>query len=421
MTPKPRELTVATHPPMVETRRSLPNPAKPKLVAQRRTPKQRIHPIPVVQRIRRSRQRLAALSPRPRLLQSQFRLPSHRPPFQPRLHRRVARRRLWQSPPRPSPAVGDQRIAISARAICQPHLPMPRPRHLDWAPLRVRQRVQASLRWAMRVARMLCPSRSLWPQVICPQQSSNRRPLPLRQARQKRVSSRPARRDRAPVQKQRQRIFAPMNSGASLQSTDKTASTQRQATDLKPSADGAVVAAKPEPSTAQPACVLRFAARTYCGRRDGAGADRSIRFRYSGGKQSPTAAIDRHCTKPVERYRCHIGAGAAERSRASDRRDGAKRQEPLRNPARPRRTRPHRRSDRYRPPGPDDIPSHRGKTGNAHDAASGRAATAARARRCRIQDRRWRIAIQPARPILLVRSEQRQRVHPPRATADHRQ
>ena len=51
---------------------------------------------------------------------------------------------------------------------------------------------------------------------------------------------------------------------------------------------------------------------------------------------------------------------------------GAKRQEPLRNPARSGRTRPHRCPHRRRPPRPRDVASDGRKAGNAVDAAPGR-------------------------------------------------
>ena len=86
----------------------------------------------------------------------------------------------------------------------------------------------------------------------------------------------------------------------------------------------------------------------------------------------PPRAIDRHGGN-----RC---GGAAERARARDRRLGAKRQEPLRNPARSGRSRPHRCSHRRRPQRPGDLASDGRKAGNAVDAAPGRAPAAARAR-----------------------------------------
>ena len=85
-----------------------------------------------------------------------------------------------------------------------------------------------------------------------------------------------------------------------------------------------------------------------------------------------------------------------------------RRQDPLRCPARSRRSRPHRRAHRCRSQRPGDLASDRREAGDAVDAAAGRAATAAGAERCRPEDRQRRPAIQPARPVAVGPEQQRQ-------------
>ena len=121
------------------------------------------------------------------------------------------------------------------------------------------------------------------------------------------------------------------------------------------------------------------------------------RRRRRRSRHSPSTAATQAAAVPLSGLAVEIAASAQQR------------QEPLRDPARSRRARPHRRPHRRRPQRPGDVASDGRKAGNAVDAAPGRAATAARAERCRPEDRQWRPAVQPARPVL-IRPEQRQPV-----------
>ena len=155
--------------------------------------------------------------------------------------------------------------------------------------------------------------------------------------------------------------------------------------------------------------------RAFGGRRRGADTDQSIERRHTGGNRDSAAAFVRcddrdtttqltvtaatHAAVPLSGLAVEIAASAQER------------QEPLRNPARSGRSRPHRRAHRRRSQRPGDVASDGREAGDAVDAAPGRAAVAARAGRCRIADRQWRAAVQPARPVF-VGSERRQQSNP---------
>ncbi len=99
---------------------------------------------------------------------------------------------------------------------------------------------------------MLCPSRSLWPSGDVPSAIEQQAAAAIATGAAKTGFNTTGATRPSPGAKANSTDFRPDDSGASLQSTDKTASTQRQVTDLKPSADGAVLAAKPEPSTDNP-------------------------------------------------------------------------------------------------------------------------------------------------------------------------
>ena len=95
----------------------------------------------------------------------------------------------------------------------------------------------------------------------------------------------------------------------------------------------------------------------------------------------------RRTGRRADRNRRGECAGAAERACSGNRRLRAQRQEPVRNPARSGRSRPHRRPHRCRSQRPGDVASDGRKAGNAVDVAAGRAAAATGPQRCRLQDR----------------------------------
>ena len=120
-------------------------------------------------------------------------------------------------------------------------------------------------------------------------------------------------------------------------------------------------------------------------------AGQFFRQRPAGRRRDPDAAagrFDRICPRgPTHRHRSDKRRGAAERACDGDRRIRQQRQEPLRNPARSGRTRPHRCPHRCRSPRPGDVASDGRTAGNAVDAAPGRQPVAARAGQCRTFDR----------------------------------